>query len=139
MIGVQLRPTDTLFFGSGAPFAAEGVQVDVQGVFPPYPATVVGAIRAWIARSQGWSGYGRWPIRLNAVLGDGPEELLALRFSGPYLLRDGERLFPMPASVVGTVEEHGGGSSRRRAPPRSRLRSRASGRGAHHRGADKAR
>ncbi len=104
MISIELRATDTLFFGPGVPFAAEGIQVDVPGVFPPYPATLVGAIRAWLARSQGWSGRGRWPSRLNPVLGDGPANLGALQFSGPYLLRDGERLFPVPSCVLGSTQ-----------------------------------
>lgn len=104
MIGIELRPSDTLFFGSGMPFSAEGAQEDVSGVFPPYPPTVVGAIRAWLARSQGWSGRGRWPERLRPVLGDVPVELGELEFCGPFLTRDGAPLFRAPRHLLGARE-----------------------------------
>lgn len=105
MIGVQLRPADTLFFGSGMPFSATGAQEDISGVFPPHPPTIVGALRGWLARSQGWSGRGPWPSELHAILGDIPVELGKLQFCGPFLMRDGAPLFKAPRHLLGIVED----------------------------------
>ena len=47
MIGVELQPVDTWFFRDGTPFTmGKAPQENVGSVFPPHPATVVGAIRA---------------------------------------------------------------------------------------------
>lgn len=104
MIGVQISSTDTWFFRDGTPFMIEGPQVDVGGVFPPNPPTVVGAIRAAIARHNGWNGQGPWPAALNEILGDGAD-LGKLSFAGPVLLRDGEPLVPVPAHLLGYVKD----------------------------------
>jgi CRISPR-associated protein Cmr3 len=103
-VGIQLEPVDTWFFSDGTPSAADSSgQQATGGVFPPYPATVVGAVRAALARANGWSGRGAWPAELTAVLGDGygPEDLGTLHFDGPYLLRCGEPVFPVPAHLLG--------------------------------------
>lgn len=102
MSGVQLLPADTLFFRDGVPFTIEGPQFDVGGVFPPHPPTVVGAIRAGLARCQGWSGRGSWSKSIGTVLGDGLE-LGKLAFAGPAILHNGEPLVPVPAHVLGEV------------------------------------
>ena len=61
MIGVDLQPVDTWFFRDSTPFTmGKAPQENVGSVFPPHPATVVGAIRAALARSRGWDGRGRW-------------------------------------------------------------------------------
>lgn len=107
-IGVQLQPVDTLFLRDGTPFSADGSpQEDVRSLFPPYPPTMAGALRAALARSNGWTGLGRWPKWLNAVLGNGPNNLGALMFGGPIILRRGEPLFPIPRHLLGTVGERG--------------------------------
>jgi CRISPR-associated protein Cmr3 len=96
---------DTLFFRDGSASAADSSnQLAVGGVFPPYPPTVVGAVRAALARANGWSGRGPWPDEVKEVLGDGygEDSLGALTFDGPYLLRDGAPHFPVPAHLVGT-------------------------------------
>lgn len=118
MIGLELTPMDTLFFGDGVPFFADGAQEDIGGVFPPHPPTLVGALRAALARAQGWSGAGRWPAALDRVLGDGPD-LAGLAFAGPILLRAGEPLYPAPRHLVGTFEVALGGMQWR---PRALLR-----------------
>lgn len=118
MIGLELAPTDTLFFGDGVPFFADGAQEDIGGVFPPHPPTLVGALRAALARAQGWNGAGRWPAALDRVLGDGPD-LARLAFTGPLLLRAGEPLYPAPRHLVGTFENAPGGVHWR---PRALLR-----------------
>lgn len=105
MIGVRLDPVDTWFFRDGVPFTA-GVapQQHVESLFPPHPPTVVGALRAALARANGWNGAGRWPPELCAVLGDGPEDLGALSFAGPFLLRDGQPLFRAPRHLLGASD-----------------------------------
>lgn len=107
IVAVRLEPVDTLFLRDGTPFAAESApQEDVGSLFPPYPPTMVGALRAALARCNGWNNGKRWPKRLNAVLGDGPHDLGALKFDGPIVLQDGEPLFPVPRHVLG--EAHNG-------------------------------
>lgn len=108
MISLELTPLDTLFFGDGVPFFADGAQEDVSGVFPPHPPTLVGALRAALARAQGWSGAGRWPAALERVLGDGAD-LSGLTFTGPLLLRAGEPLYPAPRHLVGILKDASGG------------------------------
>ena len=103
MIGVQLHPVDTWFFRDGTPFTMDSApQEDVGSLFPPHPPTVVGALRAALARARGWNGRDSWPRDVCAVLGDGPDDLGALAFAGPFLLRDGQPLFRVPRHLLGT-------------------------------------
>lgn len=106
-VGLALSPIDTLFFRDSRAYAVVSTSAEqLGGQFPPYPTTVVGALRAWLARGNGWSGRGRWGPAVADVLGDGygPDSLGRISVDGPYLLRDGEHLYPMPAHVVGTGE-----------------------------------
>ena len=108
MIAVQFVPLDTWFFRDGTPFTAQSApQEDVGSLFPPYPPTLVGALRAALARANGWDGAGRWPPELCEVLGDGPEDLGVLSFAGPFLLRDGQPLFQAPRHLLGASRECG--------------------------------
>lgn len=108
MIGIQLEPIDTLFFRDGTPFSAgSSSQEDVGGLFPPHPASVAGALRAALARLNGWTGHGRWPRELNDTLGDGPNDLGKISLAGPFLLRDGQPLFPAPRHLFGEVAAGG--------------------------------
>lgn len=108
MSGLRLVPLDTLFFRDGMPFASQSSsQSDVGGLFPPHPGTVVGALRAALARANGWDGRGRWPSTLNVVLGDGPDDLGRLRFAGPFVVHHGAPLFPMPRHLLGTWRPSG--------------------------------
>lgn len=105
MISIQMEPVDTLFFRDGTPFSAGSAsQEDVGGLFPPHPASVAGALRAALARLNGWTGNGPWPQQLNRTLGDGPDDLGKLSFTGPFLLRGSEPLFPCPRHVLGSRE-----------------------------------
>ena len=102
MIGVQFHPVDTLFFRDGSPFTAnETPQEYVGSMFPPYPPTMVGALRAMIARSNGWNGRGRWSQEICDILGDGPDDLGRVSFDGPFLLHCGEPLFRAPRHMLG--------------------------------------
>ena len=104
---VLLSPIDAWFFRDGRPYnEGESNQTDVISLFPPPATTLVGALRAGLARDQKWNGTGRWSAAINDVLGDGFDNLGKLQFRGPWLVRrqDGgadEPLFPMPLHVLG--------------------------------------
>ena len=109
MIGIQLEPVDTWFFRDGTPFTlGSSPQENVPSLFPPHPPTTVGALRAALARRNGWDGLTPWPDRIRRVLGDGPD-LGMLRFGGPFLLLDGVPLFPMPRHLLGVPAADGWG------------------------------
>ena len=105
MIGVRLEPMDTWFFRDGTPFTAGSAPQDgVGSLFPPHPATTAGALRAAFAFCNGWNGRGRWPQRLNEVLGNGPNDLGKFAVDGPFLLRGNEPFFPIPRHLLGSKE-----------------------------------
>lgn len=105
---LALSPIDTWFFRDGTPFdMGASPQAGVLGVFPPYPPTVAGAIRAALALRNGWDGRARWSREIEAVLGDGPENLGSLRITGPFVLHRGSPVFPIPRHVLGLVENDG--------------------------------
>ncbi len=102
MTGVQFVPLDTWFFRDGTPFTAQNApQEEVGSLFPPYPSTLVGALRAALARANGWDGAGRWTPALCEVLGDGPADLGALSCAGPFVLQDEQPLFRAPRYLLG--------------------------------------
>lgn len=102
-----LEPADAWFFGDGRPYdKGEASQTAVKSLFPPHPPTVMGALRAALARSQGWRDGTRWGAELGPALGTGPD-MGPLRMRGPYpAMRRAdariETLWPLPAHVVGT-------------------------------------
>jgi len=106
---------DAWFFRDGKPSNRGENQADLQSLFPPHATTVVGALRAALARSQGWSGRGGWSETLTQTLGDGFDDLGELSFVGPFLLRRDKRrdqdtqpqpepLLPMPRHVLGQTK-----------------------------------
>lgn len=103
----HLVPLDTLFFRDGSPFGiGETGQMEVRGVFPPSPTTVAGSLRAAFARQLGWNGDSRsWDASMIERLGEG-DNLAPLRFSGLYLARDGEPLFPAPLHLLRGDNDH---------------------------------
>ena len=106
MISVRLNPVDTLFFRNGTPFSAgSSPQQDVASLFPPHPPTVVGALRAALARRNGWKVGACWPKQLEEVLGTGPDDLGALTFEGPFVLQCRKPLFVSPRHVLGQIEK----------------------------------
>ena len=52
---IKLEPIDTLFFRDGKPFSM-GEQSSAHGIFPPYPSTLFGAIRAAVISCGGGFG-----------------------------------------------------------------------------------
>lgn len=111
MTTLVLHPLDTLFFRDGRPYNQDDPsQAEAVSVFPPYPPTVVGAVRAALARAKGWPN-AQWPTAelgdgVNWQQGDGP--LGPLRFSGPYVVKDNEPLFPAPLCLVRGKTKNGG-------------------------------
>ena len=98
----SLTPLDAWFFRDGRPYnQAESNQAGVRSLFPPPARTLTGALRAALARANGWDGTRRWPDALNSALGDGPENLGRLQFCGPFLLRNGLPLWPVPRHLLG--------------------------------------
>jgi CRISPR-associated protein Cmr3 len=108
---LQLSPVDAWFFRDGRPYnASESNQTDVVSLFPPPATTLVGAIRAALARSKGWDGRSNWDNNktLAEVLGKSFDDLGALSFRGPWLVRSEDNcktefLFPMPLHVLGEL------------------------------------
>jgi CRISPR-associated protein Cmr3 len=93
-------PVDSWFFRDSTPFDMDAApQARVRGVFPPYPSTVAGAVRAALARVRGWNGKDTWSEAIKPVLGDGPDDLGRLQLTGPLVVRSGETLFPLPRYV----------------------------------------
>lgn len=106
MTTLMLRPQDTLFLRDGRPFnQGDQEQAATTGIFPPYPPTVVGAIRAALAHASGWTG-GPWSSELTAKLGDGVDwsqgdaAIGPLRYSGPIVLRSHAPQFPAPLCLL---------------------------------------
>jgi len=103
-----LSPVDAWFFRDGRPYnAGESNQSDVASIFPPPATTLVGALRAALARSRNWNGTGNWSSVPGCaeVLGRNFDDLGSLRFHGPWLLHHNQSstnlLVPLPLHVLG--------------------------------------
>lgn len=97
---ITFEPLDSVFFRDGRPYThGESDQANIPSLFPPNAATLIGALRAALARSLGWQGDGDWPVAIKTRLGDGLD-LAELRFRGPLLLRNRKPLFPAPSNLV---------------------------------------
>lgn len=99
----KIEPVDSLFFRDGSPYNMDETQTDVKSIFPPTPYTLVGALRASMARDMGWVS-GDWSEEIKHELGDG-KNLGRLNFFGPYILRDDEPIFKVPRSLMGKKSE----------------------------------
>jgi CRISPR-associated protein Cmr3 len=105
----RLEPTDAWFFRDGRPSNRGEDQSDIDSQFPPNAATVVGALRAALARESkhDWDGRSDWSDEIKQVLGDGNDPG-QLSFTGPLLEKDGQVRFPMPGHVLGKTDEDTG-------------------------------
>lgn len=115
----QFDAADVLFFRDGRPFnQGDPAQMAITSLFPPHPATAVGALRAALARGMGWNGKDRWEKDITETLGDGEDLGTAgLGFQGPYLTHGlAGPLFPAPAMIV--KEKGDDGEIRRLGPGR---------------------
>lgn len=90
---LELEPVDAWTFRDGRPGTME--QATLPSLFPPSPMTIVGAVRAALARQMGWQK-GEWPDEIKAKLGDGSDFFGQLRFTAAVLVRGEQYLFPCP-------------------------------------------
>jgi len=95
---------DTWFFRESRPMESVG-GAQLSSVFPPPARTVIGAIRTAIGQAHGvdWHNYpnGQHPGHqvLRELMGDA-DGLGRLSFSGPFVIRSGQRLYPAPLVVL---------------------------------------
>lgn len=111
-ISIQFTPLDTWFFREARPHGSVG-NSELGSVFPPPVRTLLGAVRtlmgdAWFARHgsgehKDWRSFASNPA-LQALIGFG-DDLGPLRVTGPFLQKDGQRLYPAPANLM--VKEQG--------------------------------
>ncbi len=98
---VEIEQVDRLFFRANTPFDRFAKTWEViEGQFPPSAFTVVGAVRAAIAKELGWNGQGRWNDKVSNLIGKDIHELDPLDFDGPFIERDGKTFVPIPQFVV---------------------------------------
>lgn len=102
-----LEPRDAWFFRDGRPYnEGESNQSDVQSEFPPNARTLAGALRAALARANGWKTGADWTCNgannkeLKEILGDGQDNLGKFALLGPFLTSDGKLLLPAPAHLA---------------------------------------
>jgi len=101
---LSIDPVDSCFFRDGRPMhMGESSVTASESIFPPSPLTTGGALRAALARANGWTHGKRWPEGLRPILG-ADEELGSARFAGPFLTRNAELLFPCPLHILGKDE-----------------------------------
>lgn len=99
----HFTPFDTWFFRESRPQGSIGSS-ELASVFPPPVRTLLGAVRtalgdAWHARhGTDWRQLNQLPA-LQALIGNA-DNLGPLRCRGPWLTRDGERLYPAPATLM---------------------------------------
>ncbi|TXD34081.1 hypothetical protein FRC98_19690 [Lujinxingia vulgaris] len=115
---LELEPVDAWYFGDAGPYdMGEASQTESKTLFPPHAPTLVGALRAMLARAKGWDGRSRWnegtnvDLRLEEVLGKDYWDLGQVRFEGPFLTRvqsnsdANEVMVPMPLHILGRMKE----------------------------------
>ncbi|KYO52419.1 type III-B CRISPR module-associated Cmr3 family protein (plasmid) [Tistrella mobilis] len=96
------RPVDTLFFRSGRPFnQSDPGAAEAESLFPPNPPTLVGAVRNALAQALEGPRGGRWSETTAGLLNGGH-----LRFGAPFLVLNGERLYPAPAALLRLEDEN---------------------------------
>jgi CRISPR-associated protein Cmr3 len=97
-----IDPADDFIVRDGKPFNQDDAGRAINASrFPPPPDTIYGAVRAGLARANGWSGLGDWSgdEALTAALGAWGNPG-TLRIAGPYFSFGGIALLPLPANLV---------------------------------------
>ncbi len=105
---LHINAVDTLMFRDGRPFNQNDAGAsEATSVFPPYPPTLVGAVRAAL-----WQGplKGKW---CETKLGNGTNwqernVLGPLSFDAPLLLKNEQPVFPVPLHILEGADENGG-------------------------------
>jgi len=104
----QFEPLDTCFFRGAQSFnAGEGGFLDSQ--FPPTAQTLAGIVRSSIAESMGvdWETMHRGGQEdIASLIGRSADDCGELRFTGPYLLKSGERLYAVPLHLLYSEKEN---------------------------------
>jgi CRISPR-associated protein Cmr3 len=96
---------DTLFFREARPMESIGAK-PLAGRFPPPPRTVAGAVRALAgeALKVDWRAYRNGDpsqAEIEKLIGKAKTDGLGrLALTGPYPVRNGERLYPAPLSLL---------------------------------------
>jgi CRISPR-associated protein Cmr3 len=98
-------PLDTWFFKEARPFDSVGATQLGTILLPPPARTVAGAIRTLIGENQdvNWKEFNR-NHKLTEEIGYS-DCLGKLRLTGPYLLLNGERLYPVPLILLEAKSE----------------------------------
>jgi|GEM_PF-3952296 len=99
----KISPLDTLFFRDGHPYnLGESNQNNVESIFPPNPYTIVGGLRAAIAKNLGWDGKSSWTDQITSKIGS-DDNLNNLSFYGPFIMVENDKnkeiLFPLPKNI----------------------------------------
>jgi len=93
---ITFEALDSLFFREAKPFnAGEGGFLDSQ--FPPPAQTLSGAIRTAIGETQGIKWHDTEAVKNLLGTANDPTPL---SFTGPYLFKDGKRLYPVPLNLL---------------------------------------
>ncbi len=110
---IRFDAIDTLYFRGSRPHSAAGASA-LESDFPPPPSTFTGALRTRLGDAIGidWrdlteagghttsqSGQQFAGVDVGQLIG-GADNTGLLQFSEPYLMKDGERLFPVPAALL---------------------------------------
>lgn len=102
----RFEALDTWFFKESRPLDAVG-GAQLNSNFPPPARTLIGAVRTTLGDALGgqWQHYGQ-PGRdtLSPLIGT-PDDLGPLSFEGPYILHQGQRLYPAPLVLMRAKEE----------------------------------
>lgn len=87
---LEVKPLDTLFFRDGKPFSW-GEETWAEGIFPPYPSTLYGALRTlWFAENI--------EELKKAKIPDDPTK--NIKINGIFIKREGIIYFPIPMDFV---------------------------------------
>ncbi|HEC84491.1 MAG TPA: type III-B CRISPR module-associated protein Cmr3 [Thioploca sp.] len=100
------EPLDTWFFRESRPFGTVGGS-ELTSLFPPPARTVAGAIRTLIGENANinWNKYKNGEVQrykginLLTEIG-GADDFGKLRLTGPYLIYNEQRLYPVPLSLL---------------------------------------
>ncbi len=111
----RFDPLDTLFFRDGKPIDP-GESGWLESSFPPLPSTMQGVIRTRILteftkdflydkKSKNWDSTDN-SVDLTKEIGKAcqSEDLGKLRLSGPFLVHNEERLYPLPLDICETMD-----------------------------------
>lgn len=106
-VSIQFTPLDTWFFREARPHGSVG-NSELGSVFPPPVRTLLGAVRtlmgdAWFTHHgsgehKDWRSFAS-NTALQSLIGFG-DDLGPLRVTGPFLQRNGQRLYPAPANLM---------------------------------------